>query len=127
MTEVIAVVRLRQLANGQLHDELGEVLLGLDHVHVVFAAVDHRRPALRVPPEHHFWFGVRVHHALESHGVAQAGHGDFRRHQFGHVCNTRRRCFRTIRQQITIINVITITITMLIIAVWISNAVHRRR
>jgi len=85
VTEVVAVVRLRQLANGELHDELGVVLLGPDHVHVVFAALDHRRPALRIPPKHRFRFGVRVHHALERHGVAQVGHGDFRRHQFGNV------------------------------------------
>jgi len=89
VTEVVAVVRLRQLANGELHDELGVVLLGPDHVHVVFAAINHRRPALRVTPKHHFRFGVRVHHALERHGVAQVGHGDFRRHQFGNVWNTR--------------------------------------
>lgn len=85
MAEVIAVVRLRQFADGQFHDELGEVLFGLDHVHVVFAAFDHRRAALRVPPEHHFGFGVRVHHALERHRVAQVGHRDFGSHQFRHV------------------------------------------
>lgn len=85
VTEVIAVVRLRQLADGQLHDELGVVVLGPDHVHVMLAALDHRRPALRVPPEHHLGLGVRVYHALERHGVAQVSHGDFRRHQFRHI------------------------------------------
>jgi len=80
VTEVIAVVCLRQFANRELHDKLCIVLLGLDHIHVVFTALDHRSPALSVPPKHHFRFGVSVHHALERHGVAQVGHGDFRRH-----------------------------------------------
>lgn len=80
MAEIIAVVRLRQLADGQFHDELGPILFGPDHVHVVFAALDHRSPALRVPPEHHFRFGMRVHQALQRHRVAQVRHGDFRRH-----------------------------------------------
>lgn len=85
MAEVIAVVRLRQFADGQFHDELRVILFRTDHVHVVLAALDDRRAALRVTPEHHFRFRVRVHHALERHRVAQVGHRDFGSDQFRHV------------------------------------------
>lgn len=88
VTEVIAVVCFRQMADGEFHDKLGEVVLGSDHVHVVFAALYDRRAALRVPPEHHFRFRVGVHHALQRHAVTQVCHGYFRRHQFRHICKT---------------------------------------